>query len=254
MLPHRGRRSGDSGGLRRTRHESVPLAADRLLEDIMRRLRAIKPDVLIEFRQSYVGPAPRKYGNIFRVGDCPCDIFSNRAHSIDLRLSSGATAVHSDMLIWDSPETSENAAAQLLASLFATLQISVRLAEIPEGHKRVLRFWLDFMKTHKDTLQKSPLQAKHPEANYPLVRANGKSEEIVASYCADCLVELEGLPGRTYYVVNASGEEELPLELGATPKSVARLSAEGVEIAGAKPEKGARRIDVPVSGMLVLKY
>ena len=53
---------------------------------------------MIEFRQSYIGPAIRKYGNIFRAGDCPADILSNRIHTIDLRLTSGSTAVHSDML------------------------------------------------------------------------------------------------------------------------------------------------------------
>ncbi len=34
---------------------SVPAAVDRLLTDIIAWLRQIKPDVMIEFRQSYVG-------------------------------------------------------------------------------------------------------------------------------------------------------------------------------------------------------
>ena len=37
----------------------------------MTRLTKIKTDVLIEFRQSYIGPLMRKYGNLFRAGDCP---------------------------------------------------------------------------------------------------------------------------------------------------------------------------------------
>lgn len=51
--------------------KSVPCAVDILLSEAMRRLRALKPEILIEFRQSYIGPAVRKYGNMFRAGTVP---------------------------------------------------------------------------------------------------------------------------------------------------------------------------------------
>ena len=85
--------------------KSLPLAVNRLLSDVMERLKAIKPEILIEFRQSYIGPAIRKYGNIFRAADCPADILTNRVRTVDLRLFSGNTAVHSDMLEWNMNET-----------------------------------------------------------------------------------------------------------------------------------------------------
>ncbi|MFS6558390.1 hypothetical protein VPJ68_23540, partial [Parabacteroides distasonis] len=37
--------------------KSLPAAVDTLMNGISRRLRAINPDVLIEFRQEYIGPA-----------------------------------------------------------------------------------------------------------------------------------------------------------------------------------------------------
>ena len=42
---------------------------------------------------AYIGPAMRKYGNIFRAHDCPNDAQSNLTRTIDLRLLSGNTAV-----------------------------------------------------------------------------------------------------------------------------------------------------------------
>ena len=50
---------------------SVNEATDKLMTDIMERLRKLKPDIMIEFRQPYIGPLMRKYGNMFRAADCP---------------------------------------------------------------------------------------------------------------------------------------------------------------------------------------
>jgi hypothetical protein len=76
-------------------------------------LRAIDPDVLIEFRQTYVGPVIRKYGNMFRVGDCPADPIINRTASVQLRCVLGNSAVHSDMLMWSYDDTPAAAAKQI---------------------------------------------------------------------------------------------------------------------------------------------
>ena len=108
-------------------YQSVPEAADRLMSDVIDRLRAIKPDVMIEFRQGYIGPAMRKYGNIFRVGDEPNNAGGNREGSMLLKVLSGNTAVHSDMVMWHYEDTVESAAMQLIHVLFTVPQISVRL-------------------------------------------------------------------------------------------------------------------------------
>lgn len=72
----------------------------RLVKEVRSALVAVKPDVLLEFRQRYTGPAIRQYGNMLRANDCPSDILGNRRRIIDLRIASGKTAVHSDMLVW----------------------------------------------------------------------------------------------------------------------------------------------------------
>lgn len=50
----------------------------RLIDDLNEELKAIKEDVLIEFRQGYIGPVMQKLGNILRVGDCPGSLLQNR--------------------------------------------------------------------------------------------------------------------------------------------------------------------------------
>ena len=47
--------------------QSLVDAVDMLMTDVRNALSAIKSDILIEFRQNYVGPMIRKYGNMFRV-------------------------------------------------------------------------------------------------------------------------------------------------------------------------------------------
>ena len=115
---------------------SLPDAVDALLSDISCRLRAVKPDILIEFRQSYIGPAIRRYGNLFRAADCAGDLIANRVRTTNLRLTSGASAVHSDMLLWHPAATPEAAALQILSVLFSVIQYSVRLRDIPPARCR----------------------------------------------------------------------------------------------------------------------
>ena len=127
---------------------------EALLSGIRTRLCRIKPDLLIEFRQKYIGPAMRAYGNIFRASDCAMDLLENRVRILDLRLLSGGTAVHSDMLIWSPEDTPEVAALQILNVIFATPQISCMLTELPADHRKMLKFWMNFCMRHVRTFRK----------------------------------------------------------------------------------------------------
>ena len=83
-------------------------ALDRLLGETMAELKQIKPDILIEFRQRYIGPFIRRYGNMLRVCDCPESGLANRVGSIDLRLMNRYTAVHSDPIVWNERDTGDS--------------------------------------------------------------------------------------------------------------------------------------------------
>ncbi len=234
--------------------KSLPEAVDRLLSETMERLERIKPGILIEFRQSYIGPAIRKYGNMIRVGDCPGDILSNRVGMIDLRLSSGNTAVHSDMLEWHSSETPETAALQLLNVLFCVPQISVKLEAVPESHRAMLKFWLGFWRGHRKTLLHGTLTPLCPELCYPVVTAETAEETVTAVYGSGQCAKVPGGSVRTCWVVNAGSEAALILELPSRPLSVERFDVTGHPVAGSIPEAGISRIAIPVSGLLKLQF
>ena len=100
---------------------------------------------------------------MFRVNDCPGSAVSNRIGTIDLRLLSGNTAVHSDMLMWHPSEAPEDAALQLLSCLFSTVQLSVCLDQISESMKQMLQFWFSFMEEKSALLLSSQIQPSEPE-------------------------------------------------------------------------------------------
>ena len=243
---------------------SLPDAVDALLSDISRRLRAVKPDILVEFRQSYIGPAIRRYGNLFRAADCAGDTIANRVRTTNLRLTSGASAVHSDMLLWHPAATPEAAALQILSVLFSVIQYSVRLRDIPPAHHAMVRHWLAFTREHRDALLHGEFRPHGAGMGYPVLEGATEGEAVYAVYagCAVCRVEK---PRPTVIVVNATGRDGLYVELPAAPKKaevfdtfgnnqpVSGLAQNDLAGACAAPET-ARFIPVPCSGYLRLSF
>ncbi len=201
--------------------KAVPEAVDRLMVDIRDRLEAIRPGVLIEFRQGYIGPAMRKYGNMFRASDCPLDYRINRMRTIDLRLTSGNTAVHADMIMWRNDASVEAAAKQFWSILFAVPQVSVRLNELPAAHQAKLKEMIDFWMAHRETLMKGDLHPLRPDMGYPIVYAYGKGEQIVAVYDANQVVKVDRTKGAKVFVVNATDDASLAVEENGKIRRVA---------------------------------
>jgi alpha-galactosidase len=225
-------------------------AVDRLLGEAMDRLRRVRADAIVEFRQPYIGPLMRRYGNMFRANDCPADQVRNRIAVLDLRLLAGDTAVHGDMLMWHPDEPVEAAALQLLAVLFAVPQISVRLDRLPADHLAMLRHWLAVWRAHRDTILDGELGAASPELNYPAAWSR-RGEELVAALYADVVLELPDV--RRALVVNATRNRAVALALAAPVEgrvevrdTTGRLVADGPRRLAA----GVQRIEVPPAGML----
>ena len=189
-------------------YKSLPEAVDVLMKEINLRLRKLNPDVLVEFRQRYMGPAIRQYGNMIRAADCPADMASNRRRICDLRLTSASTAVHGDMLVWSADETPQGAALPILSSLFGVIQYSMVLKSIPHAHRDVVRHWLEFSQKHRDTLLRGDFRPHKPHAGYPVVEAESESERIVALYVSGTVVK-SGTLDKTVYLVNATHENSV---------------------------------------------
>jgi alpha-galactosidase len=242
------RRAGDGRDF-----DSVAEAADRLLSDILARLRRIKPDVCIEFRQSYVGPLMRKYGHMFRAGDCPNDAVTNRVRTMDIRLLCGRTAAHADMLMWHAGEPVEAAALQLLNVLFAVPQISVLLDEVPPEHVEMLRFWLGFWREHRDVLLDGELDPRHPVALYPVVAASTPRKRILAVY-DNAVADVGSDVPDELYVVNATRAGRVVLELAAPAgvRTMCTFDCRGSEVSAGRFDlaPGLHGIAVPAAGLV----
>ena len=184
---------------------SLEEGVDLLLAEITTTLRSIDPDVLIEFRQSYVGPVIRKYGNMFRVGDCPADPMINRTATVQLRYILGNSAVHSDMLMWSYNDTPASAAKQIIATLFSVPQISVMIDRMPKDHRQMLRNYMDFWNTNRDVLLEGELLAEHPECHYTQVSAKKDGALIAVAYADTPIAPDEDL--NRVIVVNGSGND-----------------------------------------------
>ena len=232
-------------------YKSLPEAVDVLMRDVNRRLRKINPDVLIEFRQRYMGPAIRQYGNMIRAADCPADMASNRRRICNLRLTSGETAVHSDMLVWSADETPEGAALPILSSLFGVIQYSMVLQTIPPRHREVIRHWLEFSQRHRKTLMRGEFRPHQPQAGFPVVEAESDEERIVAVYTAG-MVAASGSLDKDVYVINATGGDSLVVEL-PDPASVEYFDTFGRKVSSAKAGSGLQRLAGPASGYAVIK-
>ena len=228
--------------------ESLEDAIECLLDSVTSRLKKVNPDILIEFRQSYIGPVITQYGNMIRVGDCALDAFINRVAILDLRMTSGIAAVHSDMITWNDNDTNESMAKQLIAVLFGVPQVSVRLASISPEHYEVLKFYLGFWTEHRETLLDGKLKIYNPEANYSMAEAERDGEKICVCYSRN----IAEYSGGTLTVVNGTGEEFIAVTADSNV-SYKILGCKGELLeSGEKSIKGIAGFNVPQSGMLII--
>lgn len=194
-------------------------AVNVLMKGVSSALRSINPDVLIEFRQQYIGPAIRQYGNMLRAADCPGNAKDNRMRIASLRLTSGSAAVHSDMLEWNISETPENVGRAIINSIFGVVQYSTMLRNIPQEQLDVMRKWMKFASDHRETLLKSEFRPHHPELGYPVIEAESDKELIIAVYQDNAVIDVPRR-GKSVYVLNASGSDSIVVRCGKKTKTV----------------------------------
>ena len=228
--------------------ESLEIAIDTMMSEIKERLTRINPEILIEFRQSYIGPSIRKYGNMLRVGDCPNDAIYNRRDIINLRYTSGNTAVHSDMLMWNFSEPVESAAVQVISVLYGVPQISVRLATLPEEHQKMLKFYLDFWTENRDVLLDGKLTAENPESGYSIVTSATETKEIITAYTD---IVIPAAKAETI-AINGTGRDALLIK-GAIGRKYKVQNCMGQTIETGSITEALEEVCVPPAGMIQLQ-
>lgn len=235
-------------------YASVNEAADRLMTDVMTELRKLNPDIMIEFRQAYIGPLMRKYGNMFRASDSPNAYLANRVKTIDLRLLSGSTVVHADMIMWHENEPVEKAAFQFLNILYSVPQVSIFLRKAPKDHLEMLEFYTTYWLENRAVLLEGEIEAPFPLANYPIVRGRAGDKQIITMY-SDMVVKLEGPPTRRIDIVNAKSSTDVVVSgsfVGRYRYQVKDCLGRVVR-SGLASFNGLSGFDVPVSGLIAFE-
>lgn len=237
-------------------YANVNTAVDRLLGDVMASLRKIKPEIAIEFRQKYIGPNMRKYGNMFRAFDSPNDAVSNRIRITDVKILCGNTAVHSDMLTWHPEEPLEIAALQILNAFFGVPQISLNLRNLSEPYLRMIRFYTKFWREAQDTILQGQFKAHRPLANYPILEVSHSGHLLAALY-EDLWLSVACQEYHTIDILNGKTSPAVLLNNLAKPIKVMETiwDCEGKVLS--KKEltlpKGIIAFSVPTAGRLQLK-
>nr|WP_276510106.1 glycoside hydrolase family 36 protein [Paenibacillus qinlingensis] len=237
-------------------YESIPAAVDRLLTDSIGRLRELNPAIMIEFRQMYIGPAMRKYGNMFRASDCPNDSIQNRVRTLDLRLICGNTAAHADMIMWHPEEPVESAALQLINCLFSVPQVSVLLDKLPSDHLKMLTYWLAFWKENRTLLLDGPIEPMNPELLYPLVRAVQEDRGIIVTYQEQIVTIDAAAPVSQWIVVNGRRQDGLYIEvtgeIGIANVSIRNCCGDMTEESSVELTAGMHKLAIPASGLATI--
>ncbi|MFC8716558.1 glycoside hydrolase family 36 protein [Kitasatospora sp. NPDC057198] len=159
--------------------EDVGRALLQLLADLRVALEAVRPELLLELRQPYVGPAMGAFGNMLRSFDCPADSTANRVRTLDTALLATGGVVHSDPLLWDAGAPVEAAARQLIGALHAVPQVSVRLDTLPAEHLDALRFWLAEWRRLRPQLLEGAVEPGRPDEQYTLVESVADAVRVV---------------------------------------------------------------------------
>ena len=225
-------------------------AVDVCMRAIAEELRKYKPDILLEFRQDYVGPHMKQFGNMFRVGDCAGNYLKNRAAILDLRMLMGNQAVHSDMLMMAPFEKLEHNAIQIISCMFGVLQYSGRMEEMTPELARMSVFWLNFLKDHKQLLLEGQLEAFEPHLLYTWAKATHGRECAAAVYAIDKCIQPDAVD--TIYIANGCCGNRILVELSGTYRMQV-LDCCGRECACRELIfDGITPIPVPSGGMAVL--
>jgi alpha-galactosidase len=163
-------------------HERLFDAVRTLMDEIYAKMTARDPDFLFEFRQVYVGPEIVNHCNMLRVADCAADSVTNRIGIGSLRIVNGATAIHSDMLLWGKKESPVNCMRQMLNIMFSVPQISVLLTKVPGDQKLAVKRFVDYWSENRNVLLDGKFRAVDPGANYSLMSAEKDGKKITVLY------------------------------------------------------------------------
>lgn len=229
-------------------YENLYDAINCMMLTIRDSLQEINPEIMLEFRQTYIGPVMQTYGNMFRVGDCPCDSLTNRVSAIDMRLNMHSVVVHSDMIMWNYEDSVESAAKQLLSIFFTVPQISVRLNEIPACHRQMLKHYLSVWLENRDVLLDGSFKAYGIDGTYTYLEMQNEEKAFFLDFGKNnCKI----VSGKKNIYLNLTATREVYFDCGITRKTFIVYDVLGNQLEKLDAD-GLLKINVPHSGMVII--
>lgn len=234
-------------------HESINDAVHTLLTEVRDAVTAIRPDIFIEFRQRYIGPAIRKFGNMLRAFDCPGDATMNRVRIADIRQLAGNTAVHSDMVTWNFHCAVEEASVHMMGTLFGVPQLSVLLADAPKDHLEMIGFYTGYWNRRAEIFCRGEFRSMRPLSNYPVLQCTLDHRSIIGVY--DDFVVPVNQEFQELDVLNAKMTDRVVLDaekdLGYFQYAILDCKGKYLSSGVTDIREGCNSWVVPVGGMIV---
>jgi alpha-galactosidase len=234
--------------------EDVGSAMQVLLSDLRAALEVERAgeDLLIELRQPYLGPGMLPYGNMLRSADNPGDAVANRIRTVDVGLLAVNGAVHADMLMWNASTNVQSAARQIIGTLHAVPQLSVRLTQLPPAHLHMLAFWLRQWQRLRPLLLDGDLEPGRSDEMYPIISASAGDAKMVIVH-ADRVVAIDTENYHDLTLVNGTATDHIVLHVTgrAVPTTLTVYNSVGQIINHSQRviDAGLITVAIPPSGL-----
>lgn len=154
----------------------------QILQESIDDLLSIQPDLLIEFRNAYTNLASRRYANLYRSSDIPFNFALNLWQAVMLRLLVPDRAVHMDPIIWHPDDTDENVALHLINGIASVPMVSIELDNYPQAHLDMIRYWIGFYNTHRQTIIHGDFRPQFHPTHIPMIDFVSESKVITGVY------------------------------------------------------------------------
>ena len=229
---------------------SVGFAISAAIEQALSDIRSRRPDLLIEFRNSYANLAMQNFANLYRSSDLPVNFFLNRWQATMLRILNPGRAVVTDPMLWPKDDSIENVAVHLINGISAVPMVSIDLTTYPKQHLEVLRHWIGYYSSRKETLAFGEFAPHLRGTKLPLTYFRDQYREIIALYDE---VPVRIGHQRRVDLLNASPSESILLASATVQNYLARVFGPTGDLVLEKElEFGARDIEIPIGGRVEL--
>ncbi len=179
----------------------------RFVTELAKRLREIRPNALLEYRQRYATLQMAPLATQFRAGDAPFDFMLNFKRLAVIRLCMGdGIPVHADPAYWHPAERPENISRHCIAMLAGVPMLSMDPREMGDEAAAIVHRWLAFYEAHRPTLAHGHWTLDYKGGHLRFAAADGDGERIVILADAGALQDALAETAAPCHVLNLSAD------------------------------------------------